>query len=52
VQSPAYRELWGDRFAITKTGEVRLENNPTGFKLATSICGVGTWERGGLIESQ
>jgi hypothetical protein len=33
IQSPAYRQLWGDRFSFTKTGERRLENNMTGFKL-------------------
>jgi hypothetical protein len=35
VTSPAYQQLWGDRFTITKTGKRRLENNQTGFKLAT-----------------
>jgi hypothetical protein len=38
IQSPGYRQLWGDRFTLTKTGERRLENDQTGFKLATS-CG-------------
>jgi hypothetical protein len=46
IQSPGYRQLWGDRFALTKTGERRLENNMTGFKLATSVGGVSTGERG------
>ena len=31
---------------MTKTGERRLENNQTGFKLATSVGGVSTGERG------
>jgi hypothetical protein len=49
IQSPAYRQLWGDRFSFTKTGERRLENNMTGFKLATSVGGVGTGERGDRV---
>jgi hypothetical protein len=42
VSSAPYRQLWGDRFSFTKTGERRLENNMTGFKLATSVGGVST----------
>jgi hypothetical protein len=34
---------------MTKTGERRLENNQTGFKLATSVGGVSTVERGDRI---
>jgi hypothetical protein len=49
IQSPACRQLWGDRFSFTKTGERRLENNMTGFKLATSCGGVSTGERGDRI---
>jgi hypothetical protein len=49
VTSPAYKQLWGDRFQMTKTGERRLENNQTGFKLATSVGGVSTGERGDRI---
>ena len=49
IQSPGYRQLWGDRFRMTKTGEGRLENNMTGFKLATSCGGVSTGERGDRI---
>jgi hypothetical protein len=49
IHSPAYRQLWGDRFSFTKTGERRLENNMTGFKLATSCGGVSTGERGDRI---
>jgi hypothetical protein len=36
VSSPSYRQLWGDRFFMVKTGELRIENNMTGFKLATT----------------
>jgi hypothetical protein len=49
VTSPSYRQLWGDRFTMTKTGERRLENSQTGFKLATSVGGVSTGERGDRI---
>jgi hypothetical protein len=49
VSSPSYRQLWGDRFTMTKTGERRIENNMTGFKLATSVGGVGTGERGDRV---
>jgi hypothetical protein len=49
VTSPAYKQLWGDRFIMTKTGERRLENNQSGFKLATSVGGVSTGERGERI---
>jgi hypothetical protein len=48
-QSPGYRTLWGDRFTFPKTGERRLENDRTGFKLATSCGGVSTGERGDRI---
>ena len=34
---------------MVKTGERRLENNMTGFKLATSVTGVATGERGDRI---
>jgi hypothetical protein len=46
IQSPGYRQLWGDRFIMAKTGERRLVNDKTGFKLATSVGGVSTGERG------
>jgi hypothetical protein len=49
VSSPSYRQLWGDRFFMTKTGERRIENNMTGFKLASSAGGVGTGERGDRV---
>jgi hypothetical protein len=34
---------------MLKTGERRLENDKTGFKLATSVGGVSTGERGDRI---
>lgn len=49
VSSPRYRELWGDRFELTKTGAHKPENDRTGYKFATSIEGVGTGERGDRV---
>jgi hypothetical protein len=49
VQSPSYRQLWGERFAMTKLGERRIENDQTGFKLATSVGGIATGERGDRV---
>jgi hypothetical protein len=49
VTSAPYRQLWGERFMMIKTGERRLENNMTGFKLATSVTGVATGERGDRV---
>jgi hypothetical protein len=36
VTSPRYRDLWGDRFAMLKVGEQKIENDQTGWKFATS----------------
>jgi hypothetical protein len=49
VTSQAYRDLWGDRFVMEKLGETKIENNRTGFKLATSVGGRGTGERGDRV---
>ena len=49
IQSDLYRELWGDRFALTHTGEIKVENTKTGWKFATSVTGVGTGERGNRV---
>jgi hypothetical protein len=49
VMSQAYRDLWGDRFTMEKIGETKIENNQTGFKLATSVGGRGTGERGDRV---
>jgi hypothetical protein len=47
--SQAYRDLWGDRFNMIKLGETKIENDQTGFKLATSVGGRGTGERGDRV---
>lgn len=49
VRSPEYQELWGDKFNITKDGEVKVGNDKTGWKFASSVGGVGTGERGDRI---
>ena len=36
ITSPAYQRLWGDRFKMLKLGERRIENDQTGYKVATS----------------
>ena len=49
LQSETYQRLWRDRFRITKDGVGKIENDRTGWKLATSVGGVGTGERGDYI---
>jgi hypothetical protein len=50
LKSPEWRELWGPRkgggFALDAEGKEKIATNKTGWKLATSIGGVGTGERG------
>lgn len=48
VQSERYQRAWGDRFQISadQAAKVRFDTDKTGFKLATSVSGVGTGERG------
>jgi len=47
-RSEWYRRLWGDRFYIVEDQDTKTkyENNCTGFKIATSVGGLGTGERG------
>ena len=49
VQSEKYRELWGDRFALEKEGEIKITNDQTGSKFASSVKGIGTGERGDRV---
>lgn len=48
IRSPLYRALWGDRFQISKDQDEKTfyKNTAGGFKLASSITGVGTGLRG------
>lgn len=45
IISTEYQRLWGDRFAVRKKGAVKVTSGATGFKLASSVGGVGTGER-------
>lgn len=49
ITSPEYQALYGDRVQVVKTGEKRVSNTKKGWKLASSIGGVGTGERGDRI---
>src|SRR6185369_15666621 len=49
VTSPEYQELFGDKVQIVKLGEKMVSNRATGWKLASSVGGVGTGERGDRI---
>jgi predicted phage terminase large subunit-like protein len=48
MSSELYQEHWGDRFKFSgdQNAKIKFENDKTGFKLATSVGGVGTGERG------
>lgn len=49
VLSKKYQDLYGDRFTLTSVGVERIGNNKTGWKLASSVGGVGTGERGNRV---
>jgi predicted phage terminase large subunit-like protein len=50
VMSPAYQELWGDRVTVVKKGETKVSNDlKKGWKIASSVGGVGTGERGDRV---
>lgn len=48
IQSEIYQDAWGDRFAMTtdQNAKTKFENDRTGFKLATTVRGLGAGERG------
>lgn len=48
VTSDRYQSLWGDRFKISNEQftKVKFANDKTGWKLATSVGGIGVGERG------
>ncbi len=45
IQSDWFQQFWGDRVQLTKAGEQRIENAGTGFRVASSVGGLGTGER-------
>jgi predicted phage terminase large subunit-like protein len=49
ILSPEYQEFYGDRFSLIKVGEELISNNKTGWKLASSVGGRGTGERGNRV---
>lgn len=49
ILSQEYQNLYGKRFHLTNFGVTKLMTNKTGWKLATSVGGVGTGERGTRI---
>ncbi len=48
INSPIYQAAWGDRFHLVsdQNAKVRFDTDKTGFKIATSVSGLGTGERG------
>jgi predicted phage terminase large subunit-like protein len=46
ITHPKYKKNWGDRFAITREPDYNVMNDKSGWKLASSVGGVGTGERG------
>lgn len=49
IISREYQELWSGQFAARKIGEEKITNDKTGWKLASSVGGVGTGERGDRV---
>lgn len=49
VLHPAYVELWGSHVHIVDAGAMKVSNTKKGWKLASSVGGVGTGERGNRI---
>jgi len=53
IQSNWYQQRWGDKFEIVtdQNQKVRFDNDKTGYRIATSVGGVGTGEGGSRIVS-
>jgi predicted phage terminase large subunit-like protein len=51
LESPSYRRLWGDRVQIdpNQRAKTKFDTLQTGWKLATSVGGTGTGERGDRV---
>ena len=49
VVSERYKELWGDKYNLEKEGEIKITNDKTGSKFASSVKGIGTGERGDRV---
>jgi predicted phage terminase large subunit-like protein len=48
VNSPEYQSRWGHLFTVGDS-KIKFANNKTGWKLASSVEGVGTGERGDFV---
>lgn len=48
IRSETYQQRWGDRFQMdpSQDAKTRFDNDKTGFRIATSVGGLGTGERG------
>lgn len=51
IKSDIYQKAWGDRFQIVgeQDAKQKFANDKRGFKLATSVHGLGTGERGDRV---
>lgn len=49
IQSEKYQRLWGDVVQLDKTGQEKVSNKQTGWKIASSVGGTGTGERGDFL---
>lgn len=49
VMNQRYQELWGEKFKLVKEGEIKITNDKTGSKFASSVKGIGTGERGDRV---
>ncbi len=51
IQSPWYQRYWSDRFQLTgdQNAKQRFENDHQGYRIATTVRGVGTGEGGDVI---
>lgn len=48
VSSPEYQERWGSRF-VAGDSKIKFSNNKTGWKIASSVEGTTTGERGDFV---
>lgn len=51
IDSPWFQKLWGHQFQLTgdQNAKMRFENSKTGYRLATSVGGLGTGEGGDRV---
>lgn len=49
LMSPEFMSFYGKDFILTKSGDQKISNNKMGWKIASSVGGVGTGERADRI---